>query len=548
MVHQGYIEPHAAIASWSADGKLTVHASTQGAFALRDQLAAVLGLPLSGIRVVPTEVGGGFGGKIRSYLAIPASLLSRKSGCPVKVVMDRHEVFLGTGPTSGTLIRTKMGAKKNGKLTAARAELFYEAGAYPGANANSGGNAIFGCYDIPNGQIDGYDVVVNKPSTAAYRAPGVTPAVFAGEQVIDELAEKTGMDPLEFRLLNSVEEGTRRLDGRPHGSIGAREVLSAARECSHYAAPLEGRHRGRGIAYGTWGNWGAQSSCAISVNTDGTVALISGSVDLTGTRTSLAMQAAETLGIPVQNVSAAVGDTESVGFTNVSAGSRTTVTTGHAVVKAAREVIAKLKARAALLWNVPEESISFEKGVFTSEQDGSLRFSFQELAAELPQTGGPLTGVGNVSLSEWGAAFATHIADVEVDPETGKVELLRYTVVQDVGTAIHPGMVEGQMQGGATQGIGWGLFEGYDYGDQGEMLNPNLMDYKLPTALDVPNIETVIVEVPYPKHPFGIRGAGEIPIVPPPAAIANAIYKAVGVRIDSLPITPRRILEKLGVI
>jgi len=547
-VHQGYIEPHAATAFWGPDGRLTVYCTTQGTFGIRDQLAELLDHPMSKIRIIPTEVGGGFGGKHTSYVETLAALLSRKAGHPVKMVMSRAEVLMATGPTSGTVIRVKMGATRAGRITAAKAELYYEAGAYPGSPVGSGASTMFAGYDIPHAQIDGYDVVLNKPKTGAYRAPGSTPAAFAGEQVVDELAEKIGMDPLEFRLRNVAREGTIRVNGTAHGSIGAYEVLKAAREHPHYSAPLGGPHRGRGVALGYWGNWGAQSSCAISVNYDGTVSLITGSVDITGTRTSLAMQAAEVLGLSLQQIIPGVADTDSIGYADGTGGSRTTVATGVAAVKAAQDVIAQMCQRAAKVWGVPPRTVSFHKGTFSTSQDASKRLTFSELAEMLGETGGPLTGVGNVNVEEWGAGVGVHIADVEVDPETGKVTVLRYTAVQDVGRAIHPGLVEGQMKGGAAQGIGWALYEGYVYNAEGKMLNPGLLDYKMPTVLDVPPIETVIVEVPYPKHPFGVRGVGETPIVPPPAAIANAIYRAIGQRMDELPMTPARILEEMGVI
>jgi CO/xanthine dehydrogenase Mo-binding subunit len=465
-------------------------------------------------------------------------------------------VFSASGPSSGTVIRVKAGATRAGKITAVRADLYYEAGAYPGSPVGSGAGTIFGPYDIPNGRIDGYDVVVNKPKIGSYRAPGATPANYAGEQVIDELALKIAMDPLEFRWRNRAQEGTRRIDGSVHRHIGCSEVLDAARDHSHYTAPLEGPHRGRGVAFGCWGNWGAESSSTIGVNSDGTVALLTGSVDITGTRTSLAMQVAETLGLTLDQVKSSVGDTDSVGYTQVSAGSRTTVASGHAVIKAARDVIDQMRQRAALIWDVPAQEVVFQAGVpqgplFTTASDlapESRRLTWRELAAMQMQTGGAITGVGNVNVREWGGAFGAHIVDLEVDPETGKVTLLRYTVIQDVGRAVHPAQVEGQMQGGATQGIGWALYEGYQYDEKGKMLNPNLLDYKLPTSLDVPAIDTVIIEVPYPNHPYGIRGVGEMPIVPPPAAIANAIYRATGARMDRLPMTPTHILQKTGVI
>jgi xanthine dehydrogenase molybdenum-binding subunit len=547
MVHQGYIEPQAATAAWGPDGVLTVHATTQGGFDLRDQIATLLGLPLSRVRVVPTEVGGAFGGKIRSAVEVVAALLSRKCGKPVKIAMSRAEVLLATGPTPGSFIKVKMGVRRTGDMVAATAELYYEAGAYPGSAVDAAARTIFAPYDIANVRIDGFDVVVNKPQTAAYRAPGATPAAFAGEQVVDEIARRLGVDPVELRLRNVSREGTRLADGTVLTNIGAREVLEAARASAHYKAALPGPNRGRGFAQGFWGNWGAQSSCVMSINADGTVAMVTGNVDLTGSRTSLAMQAAEALGLPVDRIRPRVGDTDSTGYANVSAGSRTTVACGLAVLRAAGDLLAQLKTRAATLLQTTGDAVEYREGVFTARDAGG-KVTFAEIAAKSGSTGGPITVAASVNMRQWGAAYGAHIVDVEVDPETGKVRVLRYTAVQDVGRAIHPTGVEGQLRGGAAQGIGWALYEGYEYDRHGRLLNPNLLDNKLPTALDVPPIETVIVEVPCKYHPHGARGVGEVPIVPPPAAIANAIAAATGARLTRLPMTPARILEATGVL
>jgi xanthine dehydrogenase molybdenum-binding subunit len=556
MVHQGYIEPHAATAVWDADGTLTVYTTTQGAFDIRSQVHELLGYPLSKIIVVPTEVGGAFGGKNVGYVEVPAAVLARKSGRPVRVVMTREEVFLASGPSSGTWMRVKMGATREGRITAAEVELLYEAGAYPGSPVGAGANCILAGYDIPNARLDGYDVVVNKPRVGAYRAPGATQSTFAGEAVIDELAEKLGLDPVEFRLRNIAIHGTPRLNGGFHEHIAAREVMEAVRDHPHYNAPLERGagilRRGRGVALAYWGNWGARSSVTLEVNADGTVSMLMGSVDITGTRTSIAMQAAEALGLPLAHIKPAMGNTQTSGYSDASGGSRTTMATGVAAVKAAEEVIAKMCERAAVIWVCEPEQVAYtntgpDAGTFTcSTNDETM--PFVEVAAKLGETGGALRGQGDVNVRRWGAAFGANIADVEVDIETGSVRLLRFTAVQNVGKAIHPGQVEGQLRGGATQGIGWGLYEGYAYDGQGHMLNANLLDYKLPTALDVPAIETEILEIPWPEHPFGVRGVGETPIVGPPAAIANAVYDAIGERQRALPMTPARILESLGII
>ena len=544
-VHQGYIEPHNCTVHWNSDGRVHIWNSTQAPFDVRDQTAGILGLPVTQVRLTPMEIGGGFGGKWEPYVEPVAALLSKKTGHPVQNVMTRAEELECTGPTPGSYIKVKMGATKDGRIVAAQAHLAYEAGAYPGSPVGAGCQCVFTSYDIPNVLIDGYDVVVNKPKSAAYRAPGATNAGFASETVVDELAEKLGLDPIEFRLLNAAKEGTRRADGPVFARIGCREVLEAMKNHPHYSAPLEGPNRGRGVAVAFWLNGGGQSTVVISVNNDGTVSLIEGSPDIGGTRTSISMQAAEVLGIPAENVHPSVVDTESVAFTPGTGGSRVTFATGFAAYEAAQDVKRQMIERAALIWDVGKDSIEMEKGVIQSKTDPELRMSFGELAAELNDTGGVIVGRATIDPTGVGSAFAGCIADVEVDPETGKVDILRFTAVQDAGKAIHPSYVEGQMQGGCVQGIGWALNEEYYMSESGQMMNSSLLDYRMPISLDLPMIDTVIVEVPNPGHPFGARGVGEASIIAPPATLANAIYKAVGVRLDRLPMNPGAIMDTI---
>lgn len=546
-VHQGYIEPHNATALYKSDGHLTVWCSTQGSFEVRDQLEKILQMPVSDIKVVPMEIGGGFGGKIPVYLEPVAALLSMKTSRPVKILMDRADVFESTGPTAGSYITVKMGVNKDGQITAAKAELIYEAGAYPGALVDCGAQCIFSPYSIHNFLVDGYDVVLNIPKTAPYRAPGATNAAMA-ETVVDELCEKLGMDPLEFRIKNGAQEGTRRVDGPIFPKIGHIETVEAARAHEHYNTPLEGEYRGRGVASGFWFNIGLKSSVSLNVNSDGTINLIEGSTDIGGTRTSIAMQAAEVLGISAEDINPSVVDTDSVGYTGVTGGSRTTFATGYAAIEAANDVVRQMKIFAANLWEVDENEVTFDNGTFRSANGKVHNVFFKDLASTISDEGTPIIGRGAVDPKGVGGAFATHIVDVEVDPETGKVAILRYTAVQDVGKAIHPSYVEGQIHGGAVQGIGWALNEEYIYNDEGRMTNSSFLDYRMPTSYDVPMIEAVIVEVPNPGHPYGVRGVGEVPIVPPAAAIANAIYGAIGIRMKELPMSPDRILAAMGKI
>ncbi|UCH24502.1 MAG: xanthine dehydrogenase family protein molybdopterin-binding subunit [Trueperaceae bacterium] len=542
-VHQGYIEPHSAVGLYNDDGHVTVWCSTQGAFGIRNQVSELLKLPVSDVTVIPTEIGGGFGGKLGVYLEPVVALLSKKAGHrPVKMTMNRTEVLQATGPTSASYIRVKMGATRDGKLTAAEAYLAYDAGAFPGSPVGSAAVVILAPYKLDHLLIDGYDVIVNKPRSAAYRAPGGTNAAYASEAVIDELAKIIGMDPLEFRLKNAVTEGDRRADGPVYARIGFVETLHAAQEHPHYRAPLEGKHRGRGVASGFWNNWGGRSSVSASINPDGSVNLLEGSPDIGGTRASIAMQLAETMEIAYEDVHPRVVDTDSVGYNDATGGSRTTFGTGWAAYEVGLKLIDEMKRQAADLLEVDLESIAYENGIFSSNGDS---LGFKEIAERIDESGHPVVASASVHPEEFGPGFGTHIVDVEVDPETGKVEILRYTAVQDVGKAIHPSYVEGQLHGGVAQGVGWALNEEYVYDDEGHLLNASFLDYRIPTALDLPMIDTVLVEVANPGHPFGVRGVGETPIVPPAGAVANAIYDAIGVRMTTLPMSPGTILEAL---
>ena len=543
-VHQGYIEPQNATAWWAPD-RLTIWCSSQGQFSIRDNTARILGVPLSQVKVVPMEIGGGFGGKLPVYLEPVAAALSRKSGHPVKMAMTRVEVLEATGPTSGSYVKVKIGVTNEGRITAARAFFAFEAGAFPGSPLGGASAAAFASYNIENVEVDGYDVVDNKPKTQAYRAPGAPIVCFAVESVMDEIAERLRMDPIELRLLNVAVEGNRRADGAMNLRIGALETMEAVRSHPHYTTPLEGKNRGRGIGMGFCRNNSGMSCAVANVLGNGTVSLLEGSVDIGGTRTAVAQQFAEVLGIPVEDVMPHVGDTDTIGFTSNTGGSGVAFKTGWAAYEAANDVKRQLIHRAARIWETDEDQIEYVEGALRHKSDPELQITFKEIAAMLPQTGGPVVGRGNLNPGGSGGSYAANIVDVEVDPETGKVDILRYTAFQDAGTAIHPGYVEGQIQGGTSQGIGWALNEEYFMSDDGQMLNSSLLDYRMPTSLDLPAIEAVIVEVPNPGHPFGVRGVGEANIVPPLAAVANAVYDAVGVRMTSLPMNPGAIVKAL---
>ena len=542
-VHQGYIEPHASVADWTTSGRLKIWTSTQGAFTARQQTAEILQIPISDVVVTPCEIGGGFGGKIAVYVEPVVALLSKKSGRPVKISMTRTGVFEGTGPTPGSFMRVKIGATSDGKLVAGEAWLAYDAGAYPGGMIGPGCMCVFSCYDIEHAVVDGYDVCMNKPHTQAYRAPGATQVAFATEQVLDEIAEQLGICKLEIRQLNAAKEGMRRVDGPVFPRIGLVECLDAVAQSDHWNSPLEGENRGRGIGVGFWFGCGLKSSVSASVNHDGTVNLTEGSPDIGGTRTSIAMQLAEVLGIDTFDVIPQVADTDSVGYTDVTGGSRVTFATGLAAYEAGLDLQKQMVIRAADLWECPVDEITVEEGEFKGAGNSA---SFKELAQQLFKDGEPLVARASVAPDCATNGFAVHIVDLEVDPETGKVTILRYTAVQDAGKAIHPSYVEGQMQGGAVQGIGWALNEEYYFNDDDTMDNASFLDYRMPTMLDVPMIDTIIVEAANPDHPYGVRGVGEPPIIPPPAAIANAMSEAISKRFYDLPMSPPKVWKTLS--
>jgi CO/xanthine dehydrogenase Mo-binding subunit len=441
-----------------------------------------------------------------------------------------------------------MGATKDGKFVAGFAELKYQAGAFPGSPVQPGVMCAYAPYDIENVKVIGYDVVSNRPKVAAYRAPGAPISEFAVESVVDEIAKKLEIDPVELRLQNAAREGTKAAYGPKFGPIGLVDTLHAVEKTNHYTTPLD-EWQGRGVASGFWFNIGGETCASLTVNEDGTVSLMAGTPDIGGLRASLAMVAADELGVPYDKVRPIIGDTGSVGFNFLTGGSRSTFSGTMAVVEAAKQIKSELCRRAAKLWELPVEQVTFEHGLVKAvggDANGKAApMSVADFAKIAGKTGGPIGGVGRINAQGAGPSFGTHLVDVEVDPETGRVTILRYTVAQDAGKAVHPSYVEGQFQGGAAQGVGWALNEEYIYGADGKLQNAGFLDYRMPVASDLPMIDAIIVEVPNPRHPYGVRGIGETPIVPPMAAIANAIEQATGIRFTELPMSPPKILKAL---
>ena len=539
-VHQGYIEPHACVATFGADGQCQVWSASQGHFAVRTLCAKILGLDTSDIRVTPAEIGGGFGGKTTVYLEPLALALSRQCGAPVRMVMTRDEVFRATGPTSGAVIEVKLGARRDGTITAGRIVLKYQAGAFPGSPVHPGVMTALACYDVPNFTITGYDVVTNSPKVAAYRAPGAPISAFGVESAVDDLALKLGMDPIALREKNAVRDGMKAAYGPTFRNIGYVETLEAIRDHPHYQAPL-GPNQGRGVAVGFWFNIGGESTAAVQITDDGAAVVATGNPDIGGSRASMAMMAAEVLGLPIEKVRPIVADTGSIGYSMLTGGSRTTFATGMAVTQAAQQIVADLKRRAAQIWDVAVDQVEWLDGAAVCRDPAKGELTLAALATKSGETGGPIGAQVSLNAQGAGPGFGAHICDVEVDPETGGVTILRYTAAQDVGRAIHPAYVEGQVQGGVAQGIGWALNEEYIFDADGKMENAGFLDYRVPVASDLPMIDTILVEVANPRHPFGAKGVGEVPIVPPLGAVANAVRAAIGVRMTDLPLSPPKI-------
>jgi CO/xanthine dehydrogenase Mo-binding subunit len=547
QAHQGYIEPHSCLANVSPDGSAEMWVCTQGHFVYRNQCASLLGMDANKLRVTSSEIGGGFGGKTHLWAEPLALALSRKANRPVKLTMSREEVFRATGPTSSASIDVKIGARKDGTITAAFAELRYHGGAFPANWAEFGAMTAWACYDFKNVKSVSKDVVLNRPKSAAYRAPSAPIAAFAVESTMDEVAKAIGMNALDLRIKNAAKEGTRSSYGPVFGPIGIGPTLQAAKDHPHMKAPLA-PNTGRGMACGFWFNFGGQTCVDVNVAPDGSVTMAVGTIDVGGSRASLAMAVAEELGVPYEQVRCTVADTSSLGHNDMTDGSRGTFSSSMAAVAATRKAVHILKERAARMMEIPLEEVDWVDGharAIGTKHGNKAPLSVKDIAAAAGNTGGPIAGHAEIVADGAGVSFGTHICDAHVDPETGKTTITRYTVIQDAGKAMHPSYVEGQYQGGAAQGIGWALNEEYVYGKDGRLQNAGFLDYRIPVCSDLPFIDTQILEIPNPNHPYGVRGVGETPIVPPLATIGNAISNAIGTRMTHVPMSPPRILKAI---
>lgn len=547
-VHQSYLEPQVSLVVPNPGGGVTVYASTQGAFFVRDEVAESLGLPQHKVTAKTMEVGGAFGAKYAVLDPLTAAL-AVKTKRPVLLQYTRSDEFLAAVPAPGTIVEVKTGAKKDGTLTALEARVIVDTGAYPGGTAGILSMMLGGTYRWPNLQIDAYEVLTNKPGCGAYRAPGTPQACFAIEGNMAEMCAELGLDPLQFRLQNCVVEG----DAMPGGSdwprLGSREVLETlGAQDAWKNRDQKGPRQGVGIAFGGWPSGTQPASALCRLNDDGSLSVIVGSSDISGTKTGFGILAADAFGADPDSVNVQTADTDTAPFAGAAGGSKITFTVGAAVRQAAEEARKQVLAIAAEELEAAPEDLEIVGGEVRVKGVPGRTVPLTRIAALSTGFGSshaPILGEGRVGPDEAAPGFVAHLARVEVDEDTGMVRVLDYVAVQDVGRAINPVGIHGQVKGGVAQGIGWALFEEIAYDDSGHLRTGSFADYALPSIGDVPNITSVLVEVPFDKGPLGARGVGEPPVVPGAAVIANAIYDAVGVRPTEIPMTPERVLQAI---
>jgi CO/xanthine dehydrogenase Mo-binding subunit len=546
-VHQSYIEPHSTVAAPDPLGNLTIYTSTQGQFYARNTTADVLGIPQNRVKLVGMEVGGGFGGKV-VMLEPLTGWLALRHNLPVKLVMTRSEEMAMGNPAPASIIEIKIGATQDGLITAIQSRVIFDSGCYPGTPVTIAALMMGGYYQTPNLSIVGYEVLTNKPGTGAYRAPGAPQATFAIEQAVDELATRLGWDPIEFRLRNASQEGDPQPNGQPWPRIGLRQILETMRDHPVWKRRGQGGNRGVGVAIGGWPGGVEPCAANVRINTDGTMLVTLGSTDITGTNTTFAMLAAETFGMPLEQVKIETGDTDTAPYAGMSGGSKVTYTVGPAVINAAQAARDQVFAIAAAELEVAPDDLEIANGQVSVKGAPDRSLSVAEIAAMSMTFGGkyePVYGVGKSAMTDRAPGFAGQLAEVAVDPDTGAVTITRFVTVQDVGRSLNPAMVEGQIIGGTAQSIGFALYEGLEYGEDGQLVSATLMDYAVPKSWQIPEVEVVVLEIPARSGPFGAKGIGEPPIIPGPAAIANAIADATGKRATEIPFTAERIRNVL---
>lgn len=544
-VHQSYMEPRATITQWDARGNLTVYASTQGLFFMRSELSHILKMPESRIKIIPLEIGGGFGAKIQPIIEPIAAILAKKTRRPVKLVQTRTEELIAATPAPEVVVDLKIGAKRDGLLTALKARVVMDSGCFPGGPLSGCCLMIGGFYRFPNLEIEGLEVLTHKPSQAAYRAPGAPHATFVIDTALDLLATELGVDRLELRLKNCIVEGDPMPNGQPWPANGLRQVLEAVGQHPLWRDHRPQPNRGVGFAAGGWLGGIQPASASVRMSPDGSLSIITGAIDLTGTNTAFRQIAAAELGVPAEEIEVQTADSDTAPFAGMSAGSKVTYTIGNAVKAAAADARQQILEIASRQLEAATADLEIADGKVRVKGAPGREITLQQIGHLSTVFGGkfpPVYGRGSITVTAQSPGFAAQIAEVEVDPDTGKITILRFVAIQDVGRALNPTLVEGQMQGGSAQGIGIALSEQLVYGPDGRLRNPTLLDYREMTAIDLPSIETVIVEVPSLHGPFGAKGAGEPPIIPGPAALANAVREATGHDFPDLPITPDKVI------
>ena len=547
-VHAAYIEPHAALASVDRAGKVTIWTTTQGSYGCREQTARVMGLPPHRINIIPTVVGGGFGAKMPVLIEPLAALLAKAAGRPVKILYNREEDFEGSTPRHATIIRSKIGADDEGNLLVREVEFYMDTGAYAELAPNMAqtrAQMAVGPYRIPNARTSIYAVYTNTPSCGIVRAPGGPQLTFATESQMDELARRSGSDPFEMRERNSLRRGDEGLEGRLNFTISLPETLRKTKEASgEPPGGDDGRLYGRGVASSFWKGPAGAASCSVRLEDDGSAHVITGSIDITGSSTSIAQVVAEELGLGLDRVHIVTADTDSGSLSPGSGGSQITRSLSTSAQQAALAAKRQILEVAAQKLEARLEDLVLAHGRVTVASSPDASIPLTDVLSESKKVRGPVFGHGASPNLPAAPIYVTQVADVAVDPETGEVEILRMVSAQDVGFAINPMSVEGQIEGGVLQGAGYATMEEMKY-ENGRMLNPDLDGYILPTAQDAFDIVPIMVEEPAPEGAYGVRGVGEPPIICTLAALSNAVFDATGVRVTQLPLSPERVLKGL---
>ncbi len=548
MVHQAYMEPHACVAEPDPLGRsLTLHTSTQGSFMVRDEVAALLDLPVSKVKVVPMMFGGGFGAKYGIIEPLAASV-AMKLLRPIRLVLSRSEDFLATTPAHGMVVKLKVGARNDGTLTAIETTLYVDNGVFAFPVGSIGATLIGGYYKCDNLSIDVYEVNTNRPPAGAYRAPSAPQITFALESTMDDIARELQIDPLQLRIRNAVDTGDLNGTNTAWPEIGLQDVLAAAQAHPAWQDRQTAENEGIGIALGGWPAFMGPAGAICTVDTDGSVAIQTGAIDISGVNSSFVLVAAETLGVPPEQVEIIQGDTQTGPYTPNSGGSQILYSVAGAIENAAGEAKRKLLEIASDEFEVSAEDVELAEGFAQVRGVPDKRVSIGELVniGRSRHGGiGPIVGEGNSAKPENAPGFVVHIAKVSIDPATGKVTPRQFVAIQDVGFALNPLLVSGQMEGGAVQCIGFALHEAMRFDADGQLQSGSFMDYDMPRTDSTPMIETVLVEHPSPHGPFGARGIGEPPIIAGAAAIANAVKDATGARMVELPISAEAVWKAL---